>query len=143
MNKYDVTITGGPDDLTLVNNSDRHIIAYSVYWRWSVTGYFELVTSFLEMREGKPPLVPAHSKLALTQDSRMQVAARDGGGQNRITGAMLEAIVFDDGEVVGINAGEAELEDVFQRMDNRVRAEKDLHQKLLKTFERADQFRRQ
>lgn len=138
--KPDVTLSGDPSAPTINNNSDRHIIAYQIYWNGSVAGYGAMHFPFSEIRQGKPPDIPAHSKrLVVRPDSQTQVTNRD-GGDNRIIGAQLLSVIFDDGELVGINASEAMLDQAADQLSERINAEKDLHGKLLRALEKADRL---
>jgi hypothetical protein len=126
--KPDVTLSGDPSAPTITNNTDRHIIAYSLRRLLSSELHFQM--------RGHGPFVPAHSKRALNDDTTTQVATRDGDPSNPIM--LVEAVVFDDGEVVAIDGREVDVASVFERMDARVRAEKDLHQKLLQAYGHAN-----
>jgi hypothetical protein len=125
-NKPDVTLSGDPRAPALNNNTDRTIIGYSLRRLLSSELHFQM--------RGQAFRIPAHSKRAFNDET--QVAARDGVVSNPVI--LIEAVVFDDGEVVAVDGREVDVASVFERLDARVRAEQDLHQQLLQAYGRAD-----
>src|SRR5262245_17685917 len=76
------------------------------------------------MRSGKPPVIAARSQRAI--DCNTTLVVHDGRSPGPPLVVILDAVIFEDGELVG-----PDLTNTFDMVSIRVKAEQDIHQKLL------------
>ena len=124
--EHNVLLAGQPSAPILVNTTDRAIIAYTVRWaNSSGPSFSEINVSFLHIRAGQPPVIPARSQRAVDRDTNL--VDRDGRPPGPPLAVILDAVIFEDGELVG-----PDLTHTFDMVSTRVKAEQEIHQKLLR-----------
>ena len=118
-----VLLTGTLEHPMLVNNTNRVIQGHLIMW---VPGTANTVMNFRTKGRGGPDLLPPGKQIEVHRPGDVRnapVQLRGPYSDSPITGAILGAVIFDDGEVVGPYA-----ERIVQMWGSTLQAEKDVHQ---------------
>ena len=119
-----VTLTGDPNTPTIVNNSGKRILCYTLRFQHAEGGTVtRRVFGLLARRDGKPSGIAPGG-----------VEIFSGAAQVRPVGASpsrsvtLDAVLFETGELAG-----PDLSNTYEALQVRLRAEDDIHQMVLTT----------
>jgi hypothetical protein len=124
--EHGVLLTGGPNAPVISNNTSRRIIGWTIRYINSpgpsvdATG---LALLSIRNHPGEPDVIPAYSERAIPQNQRQVTGPR---GPSTTLQAILDAVIFDDGEVVGPDTSHT-----FEKVTARIQAEQDMHQRVL------------
>jgi hypothetical protein len=131
--EHQVMLAGSPGVPTVVNNSSRGIIGYSIrYVRDKGPSIHQINVSFLGIRnhsavENRGRIAPGTAMPADSPPEGTKTTTIIAAGPSPVKKAILDAVIFDDGEVVGPDTMHT-----FETATARIQAEQDLHQRVLK-----------
>jgi hypothetical protein len=123
--EHNVLLIGDVNFHKIANYSTRKIIGYTLRYQNSPGPSISRVTlSFLAVRNGNDAAgISAGSR---RQASRPEEVVGRTGVPGVPVAVILDAVIFDDGEVVGPDSTKT-----FERVTTRIKAEQDIHKKLL------------
>jgi hypothetical protein len=124
---YGITLSGDPSAPTLVNSSQRKILGYTVQFEDSEgRRTIKISLSFLGMGNDRPVGIPPGAQDVSSAPDVRRPPSGTGTPNGGVVKATLDAVLFDDGEIVG-----ADSHDTFGRATSVISAARDLYSKVL------------